>query len=74
MIMRKTLTVLLFIIMVILLFVFQPSMMFDKEGNLKNFDYTDEGSNTTLLPMILIVPFLALLCFLIVLLIEMVIT
>jgi len=71
--MRKALTVLLFITLVILLFVFQPSMMFNENGDLKNFNY--EGSaNSTLLPMILIVPILAILSFLIVLIIEMILT
>ena len=73
MFLRKLITVLVFITIVILLFVFQPSMMFDKEGNLKNFNYTVDD-NTTLIPMILVVPFLAIMSFLIVLVVEIIIT
>lgn len=73
MISRKVITVLIYILLVVLLFVFQPSMMFDQYGNIKVFDF-ETRDDTTLMPLILILPLLAIISYMIVLMIEMIMT
>ena len=73
MISRKVITVLIYILLVVLLFVFQPSMMFDQDGNIKVFDF-ETRDDTTLMPLILILPLLAIISYMIVLMIEMIMT
>ena len=58
----------IFLIILLLLIYFKPSMMFDINGNIKKYD---EGS---LLTLEIIVPFIALLSYFIVLVINVVST
>ena len=71
--------------MLAVLFAIQPSLFFDKDGNIKCFgiNSSEEGSSSggsggaatdTILPLILFVPFIALLSYLIILVIEMIYT
>ena len=81
---RKIITLLIYIILLAVLFAIQPSLFFDKDGNIKCFGINsseeDSGSGgsggtaETILPLILFVPFIALLSYLIILVIEMIYT
>ena len=78
---RKIITLLIYIILLAVLFAIQPSLFFDKDGNIKCFgiNSSEEGSSSgaatdTILPLILFVPFIALLSYLIILVIEMIYT
>ena len=78
---RKIITLLIYIILLAVLFAIQPSLFFDKDGNIKCFgiNSSEEASGSgetaeTILPLILFVPFIALLSYLIILVIEMIYT
>lgn len=84
---RKIITLLIYIILLAVLFAIQPSLFFDKDGNIKCFginsndDASGAGAATngaaaanTILPLILFVPFIAILSYLIILVIEMIYT
>lgn len=83
---RKIITLLIYIILLAVLFAIQPSLFFDKDGNIKCFgiNSSEEASSSggssgaaateTILPLILFVPFIALLSYLIILVIEMIYT
>ena len=85
---RKIITLLIYIILLAVLFAIQPSLFFDKDGNIKCFgiNSSEEGGGSggsggsssgtadTILPLILFVPFIALLSYLIILVIEMIYT
>ena len=80
---RKIITLLIYIILLAVLFAIQPSLFFDKDGNIKCFgiNSNDDASGATngavantILPLILFVPFIAILSYLIILVIEMIYT
>ena len=81
---RKIITLLIYIILLAVLFAIQPSLFFDKDGNIKCFGINSSeeasgsggssGTADTILPLILFVPFIALLSYLIILVIEMIYT
>lgn len=82
---RKIITLLIYIILLAVLFAIQPSLFFDKDGNIKCFGInsseeasgsgdSSSGTADTILPLILFVPFIALLSYLIILVIEMIYT
>jgi hypothetical protein len=84
---RKIITLLIYIILLAALFAIQPSLFFDKDGNIKCFGINSNedssgsggsggsgGATDTILPLILFVPFIALLSYLIILVIEMIYT
>ena len=79
---RKIITLLIYIILLAVLFAIQPSLFFDKDGNIKCFGINSseeasgsgDGTAETILPLILFVPFIALLSYLIILVIEMIYT
>ena len=48
-------------------------MMFDAEGNIKHFDYDTSVNNVSLLSMEVILPIIALLCYFIVIIFELII-
>lgn len=66
---RKIISVSIYLIVVILLFVIKPNLMFNEKGEMKHFGYfiNDE---TTIIPAILFLPIFALLLFLVTLIIE----
>ena len=77
---RKIITLLIYIILLAVLFAIQPSLFFDKDGNIKCFginsneDDVASAAANTILPLILFVPFIAILSYLIILVIEMIYT
>jgi hypothetical protein len=80
---RKIITLLIYIILLAVLFAIQPNLFFDNDGNMKCFGINSNNDNVnvndtthanTFLPLILFVPFLALLSYLIILIIEMIYT
>lgn len=76
---RKIITLLIYIVLLAVLFAIQPNLFFDNDGNMKCFginsnDVNDNTHTNTFLPLILFVPFLALLSYLIILIIEMIYT
>lgn len=70
---RKIITLLTYLIIVAIIFAIQPYIMFDKDGNMKPFGYAI-NDKTTILPLILFLPFLAIILYLIVLALEMIYT
>ena len=76
---RKIITLLIYIILLAVLFAIQPSLFFDKDGNIKCFGINSSeddavSATNTILPLILFVPFIAILSYLIILVIEMIYT
>ena len=74
---RKIITLLIYIILLAILFAIQPNLFFDKDGNMRCFGIDINNSNdnsNTILPLILFVPFIALISYLIILIIEMIYT
>ena len=67
---RLFLTIILYITLVILIFIIKPSMMFDTGGVLKHFDY-ENSSDTSLLTVEIVLPFLALISYFIMIIFEM---
>ena len=58
---------------VILIFIIKPEIMFNSKGEMKNFDYYI-NEETTIIPVILFLPILALLLFIFTLIIECIYT
>jgi hypothetical protein len=73
---RKIITLLIYIILLAIIFAIQPNLFFDKDGNMKCFgiNTNDDIQINTILPLILFVPFIAILSYLIILIIEMIYT
>jgi hypothetical protein len=72
---RKIITLLIYIILLAILFAIQPKLFFDNDGNMKCFGFNTSNSEAnTILPLILFVPFIAILSYLIILIIEMIYT
>jgi len=74
---RKIITLLIYIIFLAILFAIQPNLFFDKDGNIKCFginsnNINDNSDANTILPLILFVPFIAILSYLLILIIEMI--
>jgi|UniRef100_A0A6C0LCN3 hypothetical protein len=74
---RKIITLLIYIIFLAVLFAIQPNLFFDKDGNIKCFginsnNINDNSDANTILPLILFVPFIAILSYLLILIIEMI--
>jgi len=59
--------ILIYILILLLLFIFKPSIMFNKEGNLRNY------SNKTMITLDIIYPIFALLSYYIYLIIKIII-
>jgi hypothetical protein len=73
MISRKIISISIYLIIVILIFVIKPDIMFNSEGEMKNFGYYN-NEETTIIPVILVLPILALLLFILTLIIECIYT
>lgn len=58
---------------VILIFIIKPEIMFNSDGEMKNFGYYI-NEETTIVPVILVLPILALLLFVFTLIIECIYT
>jgi len=74
MISRKYIVILLYICCVLLIFYFKPAMMFDTIGNIKQFNYEENDKSSSLLNIELVLTVIALLCFFIILSMELVFT
>ena len=69
---RIYISILFFTIILLTLFLFKPSLMFDASGSLKKFDYENHSVNS-LFSLEIIIPFIAILCYFITLLLELII-
>jgi len=69
---RLFISIILYITLVILIFVIKPSMMFDIDGNLKHYDYNNT-CETSLLTIEIALPFLAIISYFIIIILEMII-
>ena len=65
---RKIITLLIYIIFLAVLFAIQPNLFFDKEGNIRCFGIDNSDANS-ILPLILFVPFIAILSYILILII-----
>lgn len=68
---RRILTLVIYLLIVSIIFITQPYVMFDADGNMKKFGYKIDDE-TTIMPVMLILPLLALILYLIVLMIEII--
>ena len=73
MISRKIISISIYLIIVILIFVAKPDIMFNTDGEMKHFGYYNDNENT-IIPVILVLPILALLLFIFTLIIECIYT
>jgi hypothetical protein len=71
MISRRIVSLFIYLIIVIIIFLTQPYVMFNKDGNMKHFGYKIDDE-TTFVPVILVLPLFALILYLIILIIEMI--
>jgi|694.fasta_scaffold85616_7 hypothetical protein len=70
---RKIISISIYLMIVILIFIIKPEIMFNSEGEMKNFGYYI-NEETTIVPVILVLPILALLLFVFTLIIECIYT
>jgi hypothetical protein len=68
---RRIITLVIYLIIVVIIFMTQPYIMFDDDSNMKNFGYKIDDE-TTMIPVILVLPLLALILYLTVLMIELI--
>lgn len=73
MISRFYTVIILYTIFLLLIFIFKPAMMFDARGHIKHFDYEEENISS-LLNIEIVAPILAILCYFIVISVEMIMT
>ena len=72
---RKIITPLIYIILLGVLFAIQPNLFFDKDGNIRCFGiHPGDDNGDTILPLVMFVPFIAIITYLIILVIEMIYT
>nr|QPI16780.1 MAG: hypothetical protein NIOZUU159_00275 [Virus NIOZ-UU159] len=68
---RRIITLVIYLIIVAIIFMTQPYIMFDDDSNMKKFGYKIDDETTTI-PVILVLPLLALILYLTVLMIELI--
>jgi hypothetical protein len=68
---RRIITLVIYLLIVSIIFMAQPYVMFDADGNMKKFGYKIDDE-TTIMPVMLVLPLLALILYLIVLMIEII--
>tara|TARA_B110001450_G_scaffold75701_1_gene72077 strand:+ start:1669 stop:1890 length:222 start_codon:yes stop_codon:yes gene_type:complete len=68
---RRIITLVIYLIIVAIIFIAQPYIMFDGDGNMKQFGYKIDNE-TTIMPVMLLLPLLALVLYLTVLMIELI--
>lgn len=74
MISRKCIVITIYILIVLLIFTLKPSMMFDMNGNIKQFGYeSSSNSPISLLSAEIVLPILALMSYISYLIIELII-
>jgi len=69
----KIISISIYLMIVILIFIIKPEIMFNSKGEMKNFGYYI-NEETTIIPVILFLPILALLLFIFTLIIECIYT
>ncbi len=57
-----------------MLFAIQPSLFFDNDGNIKCIGDNTSDNQNTILPLILFIPFIIILSYLLILIIELIYT
>ena len=70
---RITITVLIYITILLLIFYYKPAMMFGNDGNIKNFDYDTELISSSLMSIEVILPVIAIICYFLVIILELII-
>jgi len=70
---RKYIIVLIYIILVLTIFLFKPSMMFDHEGNIKHFGYNTDLNTTSLLSIEIVLPLLIIISYIFYLILQLII-
>ena len=70
---RKIISISIYLMIVILIFIIKPEIMFNSKGEMKNFVYYI-NEESTIIPVILFLPILALLLFIFTLIIECIYT
>lgn len=68
---KMILAIVLYIICLLLIFLFQPAMMFDAAGNFKHFGYDQNDTSASLLNIELVMIFLAVFCYFVVTAMEL---
>jgi len=68
---RRIITLVIYLLIVAILFVTRPYIMFDGDGNMKKFGYKIDDE-TTIIPVMLVLPLLAIILYLTVLMIELI--
>jgi hypothetical protein len=68
---RKIITIILFITILLLIWLLQPSLMFNKDGTIKNFGHTDDKS---LITIFIAIPIIAMVSYILVLSLELIYT
>lgn len=72
MISRIYLAILLYIAVLLLIFLIKPAMMFDQEGNIKHFNYDASDTSASLLNVEVVMTMLAILCYFVIIAMELV--
>lgn len=70
---RIHIVIMLYIICLFLIFLFKPAMMFDQSGNIKHFNYDESDTSASLLNIEIVLCIFAIICYFIVLAIELII-
>lgn len=73
MVKRMHIVILLYVICLFLIFLYKPAMMFNQNGNIKHFDYEYNNTSGSLLNIELVLCIFAIICYFIVLALELVI-
>lgn len=69
---RITMTILIYISVLLLIFYYKPAMMFDAEGNIKHFDYDTTITSVSLLSIETMLPIIAIICYFVVIICELI--
>jgi hypothetical protein len=70
---RKYIIILIYIILVLTIFLFKPSMMFDHDGNIKQFGYNNENNMSSLLSIEIVLPLLIIISYILYLVLQLII-
>jgi hypothetical protein len=70
---RKYIIILIYIILVLTIFLFKPSMMFDHDGNIKHFGYNNENNMSSLLSIEIVLPLLIIISYILYLVLQLII-
>lgn len=68
---RKYIIILIYITLLLLLFLIKPSLLFDENGNIKNFGY-ESNNNKSLLSIEILIPILAIVSYIIYMAIDII--